>query len=575
GQKRGRGRYHKRNHYHYTNNYNDSSERLVPSPLTVWKKIENYQRRGVPLESATYQKIIEGTSHINSRKPNDHSGPLLAETILDNMLAQSKRDNPLVRPSSSVFKEVLTSWDRAASWSYEVATKDAPGRALAVLDKLRTMYDAGWGPDFLPDKLCFYKCMSIFAHNGDGDQVEALLEDLYGMYLDHDENLYDLRPTTPFFSLVLYAWSKSRDPGAAERAEAILERMLDLEANGDIRELEVPASCFNIVMVCWSKLRTVEAATKAQKIFDRMTELSKSDPKKTPSGGSYVALITTWSRFDPVKVQQTFDRWTEEHRKGNCEMRNDSQLLETLVSSWYHSVHSEKAERCDALLQDAVRSTSASWKPTTKVFNMVIGAFCRTKTAAGIQRAEALLLQMEKLGGGHPSAIAAPNIRTYLHMIEAWVGLGQIERAEDLLTDCFLQISSDGVEEGWDADDENKASEYGKETRKLDRMKGKTTLMNKVLKGWNAKAALHPEAASRAEDLVLSAQNFNVKPNAASFQHVLDAWRKNNKHFKTSHESQPKVEEMLALMGRESSRLGGDDNLYLTLRRNWKLLSVR
>jgi hypothetical protein len=573
---KGRGRHHKRN---LPNNNENDNGNLAPSPLTVWKKIENYQRHSVPLESATYQKIIEGTSHVYSRRPKHPSGPKLAETILENMISLSKRENPLVRPSASVFKEVLTSWDRAASNSYEVATQEAPGRALALLKKLKTMYETGWGSDYLPDKLCFYKVMSIFAHNGDGDQVEALLEDLYSLYLDHDENLYDLRPTTPFFSLVLYAWSKSRDPGAAERAEAILERMLDLEATGEIRALEVPASCFNIVMICWSKLRTMESAVKVQNVFDRMSSLSEIDPNKTPTGGSYMALITTWARFDPVTVQHTFDKWNQEHAKGYCDMRKDSKLLETLVSSWYFSKHPEKAERCDALVQDAVQSSLVSWKPTTAVFNMVIGALCQTKTAAGVQRAEELLLQMEKLGGGHVSSTTTPNIDTYFPMIEAWVGLGQIERAEDLLTDCFLQISGDGSEEEFDEGAEDDDWDDRKDPQQSNRIKktgiSKTRLLNTVLKAWNAKATLHPEAASRAEELLLSAHSFKVKPNAASFQHVLDAWRRNHKYFKQETKAHPKVEEMLALMDRESSRLGGGDNLYLTLRRNWKLLSVR
>ncbi|KAL3921933.1 MAG: hypothetical protein SGILL_002484 [Bacillariaceae sp.] len=575
---RGRRKNDERNSFRNHSN-RSRDQRLTHSPLTVWKKIENYQRRGVPLESAVYQKIIEGTSHVNSKKPKNPSGPLLAETILENMMSQSERNNPLVRPSASVFREVLASWDRAASFSYEVATEEATERALALLNQLRTLYDSGWGSDFLPDKLCFYRVMSIFSHIGDGDQVEALLEDLYSLYLDHDENLYDLRPTTPFFSLVLYAWSKSRDPAAAERAEVILDRMLDMEANEDIRDLEVNAKCFNIVMICWSKLRTIESARKVRDVFDRMVELSELDANKAPTGGTYMAMITTWSRFDPEKVEQVFDRWTEEHKNGNCEMRRDSKLLNTVVNAWYRSNHAEKAERGDKLLQDAIQSTLVSWKPTTDTFNMVINAYCQTKRAPGLERAEALLLQMEKLGG-----TTAPTIPTYFPIIQGWVDLGQIERAEELLIDCFLQISDDEVVSWEESDEEDQDLDtdsttlspwHHKKRNKRFRV-SKTRLLNIVLKeGWLSEASIHPDAASRAEELLLSTHNFKIKPNAASFQYVLDAWRKNHKHFKgRRHMAQPRIDEILSLMDRESTRLGGNDNLYLTLRRNWKLLSM-
>lgn len=550
-----------------------NDQRPTLSPLAVWRKIESYQRRGIPLESPVYQRIIEGTAYVRSRKPNHPSGPILAETILENMMSQSERKNPLLRPSVSVFRAVLSSWCQAAAYCPDVATDEAPHRSMAVLNKLRALYDSGWGDDFLPDKMCFYSVMRIHARIGDGDTVESLLEDLYTLYLDHNEKLYDLRPTTSFFSLVLYAWSLSHDPGAAERAEAILDRMLEIEAKREIRNMRVSAKCFNIVMVCWNKLHTLEGTNKVQHLFDRMVKLSRRDKTKIPTGSSYVALMYAWAHHDPFKVERVYRMWLEEHEKGHCEIRQDSVLLGALVAAWYRSDEPGKADRCDDLIQEAIQSNKPDFQPTTAIFNMAVRAWCKTKTVDGIQRAEELLLQMEKCNSS-----SSPDVLTYLAIIQGWVDLSRTERAEELLTDCFLQIegyngSFDETEPEEHASEETLVSE--KNRRGKWRKPTKTQILNCVLKSWLSKAPSIPEAASRAEQLLLSTPTFGVKPNAASFQYVLDAWRKNDKYFKGATQTVPKVEEVLALLDRESGGLGGNDTLYLKLRRDWKLLSVR
>ncbi|KAG7357491.1 hypothetical protein IV203_002179 [Nitzschia inconspicua] len=573
----------KRKKHLYSINSEESlsgDQRPTLSPVAVWKKIESYQRKGIQMESLVYQKIIDATSHVRSPKPNHPSGPILAETILDNMMAQSERKNPLLRPSVSVFRAVLTSWDQAAAYCPEVAANEAPHRAMAILNKLRALYDSGWGDDFLPDKLCFYKVMNIYAHLGDGDQVESLLEDLYGLYVDHDANLYDLRPTTPFFSLVLYAWSRSSDPGAAERAEAILDRMLELEAQEEIRNFTVETNSFNIVIICWSKLRTIQAAKKAQKVFDRLVALSLNDTNKKPTGGSYFALLTTWSRHDPFKTEAIYRTWTEEYEKGNTDMRQDSDLLKTIVGAWFNSNEPTKARRCDDLIQEAIQHTDPQFKPTTAIFNMAISAWCNTKTVDGLQRAEELLLQMEKC-----NTASLPDVLTYLSITQAWVSLGRVERAEELLTDCFLQIEGQNnwqPEKDTDAIDNSEehnsdsSSAMSWKSRRFGRHRpSKTEVLNCVLKGWRSKADVTPEAASKAEQLLLSTHSFGVKPNAASFQYVLDAWRKHYKNFQGENKSLPKIEDVLAMMERLSHNLGGDYSLYLKLQRDWRLLSIR
>ena len=112
--------------------------------------------------------------------------------------------------------------------------------------KPKTPHSNGYSPVTLYDTIV----MRLFAHQGDGDMVEQLMEEMYSMYLDHNKH-QGLLPSTDFFSLVLFAWSRSKDPGAAERALELFDRILELEAEQELPGLEVTARIYNIVLVCF------------------------------------------------------------------------------------------------------------------------------------------------------------------------------------------------------------------------------------------------------------------------------------------------------------------------------------
>ena len=472
-----------------------SRARSVLPPLAIWHKLEAYQRTGIQMDSRIYHRVLEGTALCKSKKPQE--GPLLAEAILKRMMTYSKSKNRLLRPSTFTFNAVLAAWESVSQTSPE-----APKKALDLLHRLKTLYDAGWGRDAMPDRTPYRRVMNLFAHKGDGDQVEALLEELYTLYFESGQQYDNLKPTTPFFSLVLYAWSKSKDPRAADRATVILERMLELEESGDIPGLQVNAACFNIVMICWSKQRSDESAVRVQALFDRLVELSPTDPLKLPIGGSYAALISTWSRVDPQKAEKVMWEWKDQDNRGMCEMRVDERMFNTLIAGWYHSKIPQAADRCDRLLQHAIDGDLNTCEPTIVAFNMAINAWARKNTWNDMEKAEVLLRQVEAYGKTINTGLK-PSTLTYVPVIHGWASIGQVERADGLLREWFLK---------YDANDNPSSKKEGLDTRTF----------NKVLKAWLAKAPIMPEAAERAEDLLLSMNAFGVRPTGSSFQIVLD-----------------------------------------------------
>jgi hypothetical protein len=143
-----------------------------------------------------------------------------------------------------------------------------------------------------------------------------------------------------------------------------------------------------------------------------------------------------------------------------------------------------------------------------------------------------------------------------------------MERAEELLFEYIAEVVDNS--NMFDANEDGGGTYFSSEKHG---QKMRLKLFNLVLKGWSK--APTSEAAIRAEGLLLSMNQAKVKPNGASFQYVLDAWRKTKKQKKSQDRSQPKVEEVIAFLDREKMHLGGSKKLYPTLRKNWKLLSIR
>jgi hypothetical protein len=653
---------------------------LLPSPVAVWAKVDGYQRGGVPLESSTYHAIIEGTAYHaphafagglpdGGPDDSDENGPMLGEAILERMMSESGRTNPLLRPSARTFHAVLVSWNAYAAsrrHSRGAAQEDdvddlqnddddaaavvvsPSGRALALLEKLKMLYETNWGPEFLPDRNVYRRVMTIFAHRGDGDQVEALLEELYNSYLYHIDDHHQqqqqdqqitgiggggrrqnkrrfvqqyyqdlLLPTTALFSLVLFAWSKSDDPMAAERAEVILDRMLELEASGEVPNLNVTSSCFNIVMIGYTRRRTLQDALKVQSLFDRLKGLQQqqqqqplrvedgrraaddgwSNNPKSPIGGTYYIMLTMWSRFDPAKSEMYFWEWKDEYGKGNCEMRLDAEQFRAVIAGWYnHASNStmETAERIDRLMEFAVQTNIVTHQggggpaaarppvelPTAASFSMAISAWCRTNTLKGVQRAEELLYQMQAHHDVHQRSDTSSTVLSYLPIVQSWATLGRMERAEELLMEYFGRHSSRSQalppRRRWSGI-KNDSKDSGRD--RTDYLN--TQIFNAVLRGWLSKVPVQQGAAIRAEDLLLSMRSHGSKPNAASFQLVLDAWRKSVNHTDAQHPRgrngrPPKVDQILNLLDEEYQGWWGAkaETKYLTLRQGWALLSV-
>jgi pentatricopeptide repeat protein len=188
-----------------------------------------------------------------------------------------------VSPNVFSYSVVLTAWAKHAS---SKQYPDAPDRAFAILNG---MMEYG---GIRPNVVSYSTVIQAFGEQGRAKEAEALLEKM----LSSTGGMTIPKPDMYAFSSVLYAWSKSRNPHAAERAEAILVRMLQLYLSG---ELDQPPNvyCYTNVLLSLAHSKKAGSADRALQILRSMQQnhAEASETMAAPNLISYNTVINAFA----------------------------------------------------------------------------------------------------------------------------------------------------------------------------------------------------------------------------------------------------------------------------------------
>jgi pentatricopeptide repeat protein len=201
--------------------------------------------------------------------------PERAEALLKRMESDYK-----VAPNVYSFSVVLRAWAKNAS---SPKYSDAPDRAMMILNKMNDT------EGIQPNVISYSTVIQAFAKQGRANEAEALLQEM----LSSSSNNNSLpKPDAYCFSSVLFAWSRSKDPNAADRAEIILVRMHEMnQAN----ELDQPPNvfCYTNVLSCLARSKKARSAHRALTILKAMQKEKNSSI--TPNLVSYNNVINAFA----------------------------------------------------------------------------------------------------------------------------------------------------------------------------------------------------------------------------------------------------------------------------------------
>jgi hypothetical protein len=135
---------------------------------------------------------------------------------------------------------------------------------------------------------------------GAAQRAEALLAKMDEL---HRQGYEGVRPNVISYNAVINAWAKSRENGAAQRAEAILNHMSKLHDVG--QEGCCPNEiCFNAVIDAWAKSGDKNAYEHAKRVFRQMQAMGEA---VEPDVLTYTSLINALAVSSvPDKATKTF-----------------------------------------------------------------------------------------------------------------------------------------------------------------------------------------------------------------------------------------------------------------------------
>lgn len=233
----------------------------------------------------------------------------------------------------------------------------------------------------------------------------------------------DLKPNTFTYNAVINALAKSGEPGAAARAERVLQNMVNRHRSGN-DDVKPTTINFNTVLDAWAKSGGGRAAAeRAEEILEWMDRLNKNGNHEVrPDTITFNAVLDAWARsgdrMAPRRAEQILDHMDELYRAGNNGVKPDTYTYNTLVSklSFVISFH-----------------VSACFSLTIKFYQINAWAKSGEKGAAG--RAEHVLSVMEQRYRDGDNDFK-PNTRTHTSVIDAWAKSGEqgaAKRAEQIL----------------------------------------------------------------------------------------------------------------------------------------------
>jgi hypothetical protein len=378
----------------------------------VLRRMYNLTESGVihvPPNAGTFNAVITSLSSSGPRSQK-LANAKRAEHLLVDMIKRVRNNEVAVEPNVRTWGAVLRAWSDSGQ-------PDSGEQAQRVLDQLEGWYEEGKS-SVRPNVVCYTTVMNAWARGHANselalDKVETLLrkmEDAFEETLD-----IDIRPNKISYVTAIYAFSRKSKHYAASRAQATVDRMMRLYAKG-LGHDRPTRIVFNALINAWSRSNEPNAAANAEKIFQWMETQyrDRGDEFVKPDEVTLCGVLNAWAnnaqgRGSALRAQQILDH---------------TESLSFEERGFAHSI---------------------------VCHNIVIKAWGRSREPDSVQRAEAILLNLEKQYEENKENIR-PDVTTYSSVINCCAYYsgdepGQREAFEVALR-TFRKIKQTGTSEG-------------------------------------------------------------------------------------------------------------------------------
>ena len=206
---------------------------------------------------------------------------------------------------------------------------------------------------------------------------------------------------------VINAYAKSGEPGSAEKANDLLQKMIKLGSQQEYKDVVPNAVVFNSVIDAYSKANDVEsniAATRSEKILEEMQRISASgDDNVRPDAFTYSTIISAHSRSgNGERAEELLREMYDLYEKGEESIKPNVVAFTSCIQAYANSSQWElaKVERLLDEMWNRSKDGETAVKPNAGTCSIVLKLYCNIFNADGdhvadsLSKAETLLERM-------------------------------------------------------------------------------------------------------------------------------------------------------------------------------------
>ena len=463
------------------------------TPERVCDQLERHVATGLcPARQAFFHTVLQVAAH---------RGPVAAEAIWDRWQRLPRaRQTPSIRPTTDAGNIVIRAWCASESSSRSSST------ASTTTASTSTGSDAaqGWGAaeaahcaervldsmlanKVQPNQLSYQGVIYAWAAAGMPHKAQALLQRMYSEYKQGDDMV---RPDCQIFTTVMFAWAKSGQSQAGERAEQLLAAMRQVgpastnssslgdnrngqlvatataeESESPLLGIEPDTACMNAVLSCYAATKSVAAAKRAENM---LWEMTMTGPP--PDYESYLMVTNAWAAVGEAEkaqavldqvyqvcLQQQQQEWVPQNQN---RIAPTVDIFTTVIAAWARSSADDKVARAQAVLDQiqewnahirTSRSNSNSndtdngsyLRPSIESYNALLTCIANSKQnhsksdQTPALQADRLLHQIKKGAAGDPNNVR-PNRNSYTTVIHAWAKVGRGDKAQAIFREMLV-----------------------------------------------------------------------------------------------------------------------------------------
>jgi pentatricopeptide repeat protein len=351
-----------------------------------------------------------------------------ADSLLQEMKERSTKGEMGVAPDFRSYSIVIHAWAQALN----------ERRAVKILHEALDAYEVGEGKMEL-DLPTVHTVLRALGRAGKGAKAEALLERLCTLRANGE---HGASPTAVTFSLVVTAWSKSGDFNAAQRAETVLMQMRSMYEAGAVA-MKPDFLVYSALITCWAHSKLKGAPERAWGILGEMRQRAKAgDSGLKPDIVSYNAVLQAFSQARiPERAEDMLKRMFDEYQQGDVNTKPDLWSFNTVLAAWARSSAPDAVERSERLvtqMRHLDQTTKLDVKPDVVTYNNLLNCLANSRRSDAPERAEAMLRWMaDQFRGGDTGM--QPSRVSYGSVIKAWIYAGNPGRAEVVLRELHTQ----------------------------------------------------------------------------------------------------------------------------------------